>query len=735
MITRALARLGRLTTRRPWVVISTWLVLAVVVVGMSSVYGQKLEDSFRVPGLDSQQANDLLAATGSDQAGLTAQVVVTPRDGSFLDSAADRDALADLEARAAQLPHVLSTTDPAGDLAAGTASASLSPDGRVALVRLQYPELAELSPTDLDNLKQFGAAAEAELPLRIEMGGDLYFAFEEAAGGAGELIGIVAALVILFVAFGSLLAAAVPIGMAVIGLAIGVSLMPLLDHAIEIPSYAPVLGAMVGLGVGVDYALFIVSRHRENLGRGMSVPESVGRSLSSAGQPVVFAGGIVVVSILGLAVARVPFMTAGGIAIALVVLVMVAASVTLLPALLTVLGHRIDGRRAGQLARPVSPGWQRWVRHVTRHAGIYAVGVTALLLALAAPVLALRVGIPDDGALPPSYTQRQAYDLVAQGFGPGSNGPFVVAVQLHDDDAAPGRLVAAMRTDPGVASVADPVVDDESGIATITVVPRTGPQDEATAETVDRLRSSVFPDALAGSPADAHIGGQTANFADVGQRVNDRLPWFIGAVLLLSFVLLTLVFRSVLVPLKAIICNLLAVGASFGVLTVIYQWGWGLRFVGLSNPYGTVPIASYVPLIMFAVLFGMSTDYEVFLISQIFQAHAAGEGSHQAVRTGVGTSARVITAAALIMIIVFASFIINGDPVIKEFGVGLSIAILLDATIVRMVIVPATMVLLGEWNWYLPRWLEWLPRMDLPEEGEVAPAEPAPAGGPVPAED
>lgn len=721
MMSQALDRLGRLSARRPWVVIGSWLVLTVVVVGASNAAGKTLEDSFRVPGLDSQQAHDLLATAGSNQAGLTAQVVVTPSDdaATFFDSAPARDALAEVQADAAALPHVLGTTDPSGALAAGreaaVAGGSVSPDGRVALVRVQYPEMAELSAQDLANLKELRAEASAgDSAVRVEAGGDLFFAFESPPAGLGELIGIVAAFVILFVAFGSLVAAVLPIVMAVVGLAVGISAMPLLAHWVEIPSYAPVLGAMVGLGVGVDYALFVVTRHREYLRRGEDVAHSVGRALATAGQPVVFAGGIVVVSILGLAVARVPFMTAGGIAIAVVVLVMVGAAVTLLPALLGLVGHRITHARFGrgaERAGGVSPGWARWVRHVTRHPVGYLVGVTGVLLALAAPVLGLRVGIPDDGALPEGWTQREAYDLVADGFGPGSNGPLVLAVELAGDDDALAPLVDAVRADPGIAGVGEPQVN--AGIATIVAVPTTGPQEKATADTIERLRAEVFPEALDGSAARAHVGGQTANFADVGQRVFDRLPVFVLAVLALSFLLLMIVFRSVLVPLKAVLFNLLAIGAAYGVMVMVFQWGWAAGLIGLES---TVPIVSFIPMFMFSILFGLSMDYEVFLLSRVREEHLAGASNVDAIVRGIAKTGRVITSAALIMVAVFAAFILGADSATKMFGVGLATAILLDATLVRMVLVPAAMTLLGRGNWWMPAWLgRWLPRVEVAE--------------------
>lgn len=716
MLSHTLSRLGRSSARRPWVVLGAWVLLAVVALGTSSRFGTELEDSFRVPGLDSQVANDLLAQAGSDRAGLTAQVVVTPADAdaTFFASPEARDALAALQADVRATPQVLSTTDPAGALAQGeeaaVAAGLVSADGRVALLRVQYPLLEDLAVADLDRLKAAGAAVDEQV-LRVEMGGDLFFAFEETGGGLGELIGVVAALVILFVAFGSLTAAVVPVVTAVLGLAVGVGVMPLLGHLVDIPSYAPVLGAMVGLGVGIDYALFVVTRHRDHLEHGVPVEDAASRALATAGRPVVFAGGIVVVSILGLAVAQVPFMTAGGLAIAVVVLLMVAASVTLLPALLGLVGRRVLGRRR---IPQEGPGWQRWVGHVTRHPRAYAAGVTALLLAAAAPVAALRVGIPDDGALPADWTQRQAYDLLAEGFGPGTNGPLVVAVQVNGDDAAVGRLVDAVRADPGIASAVPAGLDPASGVATVVAVPTTGPQERTTTETVERLRTEVFPAALDGSPARAHVGGQTASFADVGVRVNDRLPVFVGAVLALSFVLLVLVFRSVLVPLKAVLLNLLSIGASYGVMVMVFQWGWGAGLIGLES---TVPIVSFIPMFMFAILFGLSMDYEVFLLSRVREERARTGSETGSVVHGIARTGRVITSAAAIMVSVFLAFVLGEDAATKMFGVGLATAVLVDATLVRLVLVPATMTLLGRANWWLPRWLDRvLPRVEIDAE-------------------
>ena len=696
-----LYRLGRFCARRPWTVVGSWLVVAVLVVAASGTLGRELEDSFEVPGLDSQQATELLAAARSDEAGLTAQVVVTPRDDrtTFFASPAAREALAQVQSGVTALPRVLGASDPARALAAGperaVTSGAVSSDGRVALIRVRYPVLEELEAGDLENLKAFGVRAGEGSPLRLEMGGDLFFAFEEPETGTGELVGVVAAAVILLLAFGSLIAMGLPIGIALFGLALGISAMPVIAHLIEIPSWAPELGSMVGLGVGIDYALFLVTRHREYLARGLPVEESVGRAVATAGQVVVFAGGTVVIAILGLAVAGVPFITAGGIAISAIVLIMVLASVSLLPAFLGLAGpwiNRLGVPRinTGDEAK-VGRRWQRWGGHVSRHARAYTVGVTVVLLALSAPVLALQVGNPDEGTLPETRTERRAYDLVAAGFGAGVNGPLVIAADISKDPDVLRPLLSAIRGDEGIASVAAPDVD--AGVATLVAFPTTGPQDDATRETLERLRAQVLPSVLAQSPARAHVGGQTASFADVSDRVSDRLPLFIAGVLVLSFLLLVLVFRSILVPLKAVVMNLLSIGAAYGVLVMVFQWGWGAGLIGLES---TVPIVSFIPMFMFAILFGLSMDYEVFLLSRVREEYLATGDHATSVVHGIAGTARVITSAALIMISVFLGFALGDDPTTKMFGLGLATAILIDATIVRLVLVPAVMTLLGD---------------------------------------
>ena len=731
-MSHALYRLGRFAAEKPWTVIGAWVALAALVIGMSAGFGRELEDSFAVPGLDSQQAIELLSEAQSDRAGLTAQIVVTPLDPTttFFESASAQAELAEIQAGAAALEHVLFTTDPAAALAADPASAAqsggVSADGRVALIRVQYPVIEELSASDLEALKEFRLEIGADSPLQVEMGGDLFSSFQEPETGIGEMIGLVAAVIILLVAFGSVIAMGLPIGMALFGLALGISSMSLINYLVDIPSWAPQMASMIGLGVGIDYALFLVTRHREFLGQGMTVAESVGRSAATAGQAVIFAGGTVVIAILGLAVSGVPFMTAAGIATSVVVLIMVAASITLLPAFLGLAGHRVNGRTskrvrmaaradAAAAADHVTPGWERWGSHVANNAWPYAIGVTVLLLALTAPVLSLQLGFPDEGTLPDTRTERRGYDLVAESFGPGVNGPLVIAIDTSQDASQVQNLSTQVLADPGIAAVLPADINTEAGVATIVAFPNTAPQDDATLDTVQRIRSEIIPPLFDSSPARAHVGGATAGFADIGDRVNDRLPLFIAAVIVLSFLLLMFVFRSILVPLKAALLNLLSIGAAYGVLVMVFQWGWGAGLIGLES---TVPIVSFIPMFMFAILFGLSMDYEVFLLSRVREEYLVTGDNDSSVIHGIASTARVITSAALIMISVFLGFVLGDDPTIKMMGLGLATAIFVDATIVRVVLVPATMKLMGDANWWIPGWLDRiLPTIDIEGEG------------------
>ncbi len=702
----ALYRLGRFAARRPWTVLGIWFVIAAIVIVSSATGGKEFEDTFTVPGLDSDEALVLLEEAQSDEAGVSAQIVV-----------ASADADSTIVEQPSQVEAVRADFASLDDII-GVTPAQFSPDGTVALLRVLYPPTAQLSVETLEDLKELQAELDGSNDLQIEASGELFFTFEEPETGTGEMIGIVAAIIILLVAFGSVIAMGLPIGTALFGLALGVSAMGLINYLLDIPSWAPQMAAMVGIGVGIDYALFLVTRHREYLSKGMTVEESVGRAVATAGQAVIFAGGTVVIAILGLAVAGIPFMTAAGVATSLVVLIMVVAAVTLLPAFLGVAGHKINGIRASRrrVVNPgISPRWEAWGAHVSRHAWKYAVGVTAGLLMLSAPVLALQLGFPDDGNLPEDRTERQAFDLTTEAFGVGFSGPLLIAVDTGGDADLISQLATAVEADDNIAAVQASSPAAGSDVATLLAYPYTSPQDAETYETVQRLRADVFP-TVVGADQRAHIGGQTASFGDVGNQIEQRLPWFISAVVFLSFFLLTGVFRSPIVALKAAILNLLSIGAAYGVLVMVFQWGWGIELLGLQE---TVPIVSFIPMFMFAILFGLSMDYEVFLLSRVREEYVQSGNNDQSVIHGIASTARVITSAALIMISVFGGFVLGPDPAIKMVGLGLATAIFVDATIVRIILVPATMKLMGDFNWWIPAWLDRLiPEIDI--EGDSA---------------
>jgi RND superfamily putative drug exporter len=707
-----LYRWGRWAARRPWVAIGVWLVLAVSITAASATVGHALDDTMSTPGSDSQAAADLLAGADTGAGGLTAYVVATPlaAGDTFFTSTEARAELAGLEQSLTGLTDLVGATDPAGVLATDQQAAvdaqMVSPDGRVALVRLQYPPIDQTDKSSLAALKAALTDARQGSSLQLEAGGDLYFTFEEAPMSAYEAIGIVAALVILLVAFGSVVAAGLPLVIGLFALLVGTSALSLVAYGVDIPVWAPVMASMVGLGAGIDYALFLVTRHREYLAAGLTVPESVGRAVATAGQSVVFAGGTVVVAILGLAFAGLPFIAAGGIGISVVVLVMVLAALTLLPALLGLAGHHIIRRH--RFARRTTHDtatrrWTRWGSHVTRHPWVYLVGGTALLLAMAAPVLSLRLGMPDEGSYPEARTERRAYDLIAEGFGPGAISPIVIAVDTAGDGGVVDRIAAGVAADRGIVSARALPAASDSDVAVVVAQATTTPQDEQTQQTLDRLRSEVLPGTLDGTSASAHVGGYTAVMTDMSNRVQERLPIFLTAVVLLSLLLLVVLFRSIAVPVKAALLNLLSVGAAYGVLVMVFQWGWAKDLIGLEE---TVPIISFIPLFMFAILFGLSMDYEVFLLSRIREEYLRTGDNDHAVVHGIGVTARTISAGAAIMVCVFGGFITGSDPTMKMLGLGLATAVLVDATVVRLVLVPAAMKLLGRANWWLPDWLD-----------------------------
>jgi RND superfamily putative drug exporter len=702
-----LERLGRVCARHPWRTLGVWLVGAFALVVLTAAVGGEPVDNFRLPNSDAQRGLDVLERSFTTESGSSAYLVF---DGHRRDLRTDgaRDDIARTLARVASLPHVVAVSDP-------YATNAVSDDGAVALAEVRYrtatQDLGREGYTKLRDAVRTGDAQRVD----VEIGGPL--AVWEQPSGSTEWIGIVVAIVVLTFVFGSVLAMLLPIGVALAALLVGQVALAVLSGVIDIPSSTPQLVTMITLGVALDYSLFVVSRYLDRVRAGFAPDIAAGRATGTAGVAVLFAGSAVIVAICGLMLSGIVAIGIMGVSVAVAVAVTVAAALTLLPALLGLLGQRANTSRFRRLQRSAAReyhGARRWASMVVRHPIMFTVAALGVLLLLASPVLSLHLGQTDAGTAPTSTSQRRAFDLLADGFGPGFNGPLIVVV-----DGARGTasrpltdLAAAIGRDHDVAAVGAPRLNDARTVAVVEVYPRTSPHSDETAALVRRLRESVIPaETAAGSRV--LVTGQTAAFVDIANQMQARLPVLIGAVVAVSFVLLMAGFRSVLVPLKAALMNILSIGVGYGVMVAVFQWGWGRQLFGLSEK---VPIVSWVPLLMFAILFGLSMDYEVFLISAIRDEYRRHHDNQRAVIEGVSTTGRIISAAAFIMFSVFVAFVAFPDPVVKMVGLGLAVSILVDATIVRMALVPAAMILLGDANWWLPRWLDRvLPTVDLSE--------------------
>jgi putative drug exporter of the RND superfamily len=716
-----LARIAGWCHDHRWWVLIFWLV---ALVG-SNFGAQALGSNFsnNLTG-GAQPVQQILNQAFPNQKGSPAQVVIT--SSGPITAASVQDRTAKLVAALTPLAHVSDVVSPF--TAAG--ARQVSTDGHIAYVQVVFDQIAGDLPQDA--IKQVVTTAQsfAAPGYHVALGGQAISLVAGGKPGPSEGIGILAAIIIMLLAFGSVVAMGLPIITALFGIAIAFAVLDLLSHVITTPTFAPEMMAMIGLGVGIDYALFIVTRYRQGLAEGRTPRQATAVSLATSGRSVVFAGSTVILSLLGLFILQLPFMRGLAVgAIAAVVLVM-AAAVTLLPAMLGFSGRAIDSLHVPGLlqnaAEPSERGfWYRWSRTVQRHPVVAGAAALLCLLILIIPFFSMRLAFTDAGNDPPSTTTRQAFDALATGFGPGFNGPLIVAALVPDGQkAAVDTLQAKVAATPGVA-FASPAQFSASGHdAVIIAYPTTSPQSAKTVTIVHTLRDQAIPAATAGTGVVAYVGGETAGSVDASSYLSTRLVWVIGVVLLLSFLLLMAVFRSLAIPLKAVLVNLLSVGAAYGVIVAVFQWGWLGGLIGIG---ATSPIDPWIPLMMFTILFGLSMDYEVFLLSRIREEWRLTGDNSTAVADGLAKTARVITAAAAIMICVFGSFVI-GDPlhVLKVFGLGLAAAILIDATLVRMVLVPAIMELLGRANWWIPRWLDRI----VPNLGvEVDVALPA-AGGP-----
>jgi putative drug exporter of the RND superfamily len=730
-----LGRIGGVAFRNRGRTVLAWAVSLLLAVGLAAAFGGDFEADYSAPGSDSSEAQQLLEQRFTSRAGDTVDVVVRADDG--VRTAAVRGEVRGLLSDLAELPHVAAVEDPYA-----TAGA-IAPDGRTLVARAR---LDVVNPVDMPvaNTEEMIALAEAASGpgMEVALGGQT-IAQGEAAEIGSEMLGLAAAAIILLITFGSVVAAGLPLLVALAGLAVSSTLTGLLIAVVDAPDWSTSLATMMGIGIGVDYALLMVTRFREWRAAGLDPHRATVATLDTAGRAVILAGTTVVISMLGLFAMGLSFMRGAALVTILAVLVVMVASITLFPALLGYLGRHLDrlrlpiGRRgtltvaAGGHIEP-SGGWLRWSRLVDRHRWIAGGAGVLILLVLASPYLDVRYGFPDAGNNAEDTQTRRAYDLVGAGFGEGSNGPLLVVAELPGRDSAAelGRVASAIRATDGVVAVTEPVVNAAGDTAIITAIPREGPQAAGTEDIVEELRSGTLPAAVAGTGLEVHVGGATAVAIDSTDNIAKRIPLLIAGVVLLSMFVLVVSFRSLAVALKAAVMNLLSVAAAYGVVALVLQGGWAGGLVGIDTE---TPLPAFVPVLMFAVLFGLSMDYEVFLVSRMREAWLRTQDNERAVLEGLASTGRVITAAAAIMVAVFAAFVPSSDVVLKVIGIGMASAIFIDATVVRLLLVPAVMHILGRVNWWLPAGLgRYLPHLHVEGRTELHLPAPTPAPAAVP---
>ncbi|MGZ5323468.1 MAG: MMPL family transporter [Solirubrobacterales bacterium] len=706
-MTRRLAALADISYRRRGRMVIGWIVAAFLLIGVGSSLAGEFEADYDTPGSESKAASDL---TEERFGGYTGQeIYVVWKDEAGAEGPAARERIDAFFAEAEEVDNV----EP-------HAAIRVSDDGTIASTTLPLTVPGWEVPKE-DGEKLVAAAEDnSGEGVQIKLGGDPIYRAQE--GSSPEGIGFLAAAIVLLIAFGSVVAAGLPLAIALIGLGISSGgLIALLANVVNVPDWTTAISGLIGIGVGIDYSLLVLTRFRSAMHDGKDRHDAVVEAVTTAGRSVIIAGLTVVIAVLGLALTGLPYMYGVAISASLAVLVVMLAAVSLLPALLSYLGPNVDRLRIpglGRILKEEGTGEStaaRWSHFVQRHPWTAALVAVAILLALGAPALGMRLGFPDAGNDPENTMTRQAYELNTEGFGPGTNGPLVIAAELPPGDpeatGAVNSLVGEIRGVDGVAFVAEPELNDAGDAAIVTVIPDASPQDEETTELVAHLRDDVLPDQLADTGVIAHVGGVTAALEDQSEYIKDKMPVFITGVVGLSFLLLLVAFHSPLISLKAGVMNLLSVTAAYGVMTLFAQGGTLGELIGLDNE---VPIAPFMPVMMFAILFGLSMDYEVFLISRIREEYLKDGDTRRAVADGLAKTARVITAAAAIMVVVFLAFLAAPDAFLKLFGIGLASAIFLDATVVRMILVPAVMQLLGKWNWWIPAWLERiLPELDV----------------------
>ncbi|MDQ1493843.1 MAG: putative drug exporter of the superfamily [Actinomycetota bacterium] len=702
-----MAALARWCFRHRFIVVGSWLGLLIGLILTTSSIGTRYSSAFTLPGTESSKALALVRDNFHGQAGDVDTIVVHTSTGSVTDPAVQSKVTALLSTVAA-LPGVGAVKSPYTPQGA----AQVSADQRTAFASVVFAQQAQsIDKSVLRQMVSDGAKLRSST-LDVEFGGNAIQQLNGSPTSTSELIGLVAAAIVLLLAFGSLLSMAIPLLAAIFALGAAILSIGLISHLINVASIAPTIAALVGLGVGIDYALFIVTRYRNGLKAGLPPEEAAVTALNTSGRAVLFAGATVAVAMLGLLILRLSFLNGIGIAAGVMVAFAVSAAVTLLPAIFGLFGARVLTRRERRKLRDhgasdvnATGPWARWAGYVQRKPAVLAAVSGLLMVVLALPFLSLRLGSSDQGNDPRTSTTRHAYDLLATGFGPGYNGPLQLVAQVPTaaDQAALDALVAQLRTEPGVASVAAASAKSSTNVETVQVVPSTSPQSAQTAKLIDRLRHTVIPAAERGTSLQVYVGGQTAIFKDFAGVLTGKLPLFIVVIVALGCLLLMVAFRSVVIPLTAAVMNLLSAGAAFGVVVAVFQWGWGSEAIGHGKPG---PVEAFLPVMMLAILFGLSMDYQVFLVSRMHEEWVHTGDNKRAVRVGQAATGRVITAAAVIMVCVFVAFVFGGERDIAEFGLGLAVAILLDALVLRTVLVPAAMQMFGRANWWLPAWLD-----------------------------
>ena len=718
-----MAALARWCVQRRLLSVLLWLLAFAGVAAGAAVAGTTYSNDYQVPGTESGRATELLHE-GFPQLGGDSDTVVWHTTSGSVRAADVEQTMSRTLDRIENLPAVASVTSPYD----GPGTGRVSEDGRTAYASVTFDDQAEdIAKGEAQAVVDTAKSAETH-GLQVELGGSAVALTESSGGHVAEIVGVLVAAVVLFLAFGSLAASLLPIATALVGVGTAYAGIVLLGHAMTVADFAPMLGMLIGLGVGIDYALFIVTRHRRGLKRGLSVTEAATNAVATTGRAVVFAGATVCIALLGMLILRLSFLNGVAIAASLTVILTVAASVTLLPALLSFIGMRALSRRERRRLAEHGPQPEvptgfaaRWSAFVERHPKVLGAVALVVMGVLALPTFSLHLGTSDQGNGPKTATTRQAYDLLADGFGPGVNGPLTLVTKVDgaDDKLALDNLDGALRATDGVASVTPVTFDSGGHTAYLTVVPESSPQSQHTSDLVDRLRGEVLPRAESGTSLDVQVGGMTAGYDDFADVIVSKLPVFVGVVIGLGCLLLLLAFRSIGIPLKAAAMNVAAVASAFGVVVAIFQWGWGSELLGLGS---AGPIEPFLPVIMVSVLFGLSMDYQVFLVSRMYEEWLETGDNRRAVRVGLAETSRVINSAAVIMISVFLAFVLSGDRVIAMFGIALAAAVALDAFVLRTLLVPALMHLLGGANWWLPRWLDKrMPRISIePPESRAA---------------